>query len=319
MPRHVTLIAALLAVLAVAGCSTSGRTDSQRRTVPVRHYDLDHPVLFDPAFDPATLRAVDPCATLRAAGLDRYGKPARDTTGALGACSNFMKDRNGKDFNLTLSFEGDLSDGSKHLVGGLPTDIAPSEGGCFVRSAYRGGAGPPFGTPKGMVVQLSTETADPCSPAVEIMSDVVRVLRSNPPIGGRASGSLGAFDPCAMIDPAAARDAAAGASSRGEPDGIYACDWQPDNGVELHVEFTTGAPEPGSLPPADIGGAQASVTPSADMPSCRVEWEHRRNANSVGDSELVRVSVTNSNKLPLDPCANAVNLARTVRPKLPTA
>ena len=188
MPRHVTLIAALLAVLAVAGCSTSGRTDSQRRTVPVRHYDLDHPVLLDPALDPAKLRAVDPCATLRAVGLDRYGEPAGDTTGALGSCSNFMKDRGGKDFNLTLYLEGDLSDGSGHLVGGLPTDIAPNAGGCFVRSAYRGGDGPPFGMPKGLVVQLSAETADPCSPAVQIMSDVIRVLRSDPPIGGRASG-----------------------------------------------------------------------------------------------------------------------------------
>ncbi|WP_243792503.1 hypothetical protein [Saccharopolyspora gloriosae] len=87
------MTATLLALLVAAGCAAGmGKETSQRETVPVAEFTVDADAVFEDAFAPNRLRAVDPCAALRSAGLDQYGEPASDTPGDLGSCSNFMKD-----------------------------------------------------------------------------------------------------------------------------------------------------------------------------------------------------------------------------------
>jgi uncharacterized protein DUF3558 len=145
-------------------------------------------------------------------------------------------------------------------------------------------------------------------------------VRTRPPISPRVSGSLAGFDPCGIVDPAVVRDAMLGAapdSAGGE--GLYGCEWFGDNGVAVNVRFDVGSLQESAQPPLDLSGVPAVVLPTNDPPACEIEWEHRKNANTAGDSEYVHVEVTNLDDIPMDPCANATNLARQVRAKLPTA
>jgi hypothetical protein len=322
--RPVTLIAALLAVLAVAGCASAAgmdKTTSSRRTVEVPQFELDKPALLDQAFAPDRLRGVDVCATLQAVDLTRFGKPAPEVTpGGLGTCSNYMKDHENKDFGVTLYFDAELSDPGKHRIGGLPAEISDNGSGtCFAGAAYFGGEGLLVAEPRGIQIQLSGKNTDICSPAVQVLSDVLDIVRTKPPISPRVSGSLAGFDPCAILDPAAVRDASAGAapdSTGGE--GLYGCEWFADNGVSVEVTFEVGQPQTSAVPPVDLAGVAAAVIPTDSPPTCEVEWEHRKNVSPGRDSEYVHVEVMNGNSVPMDVCASATNLARQVRGKLPT-
>jgi hypothetical protein len=322
--RPVTLIAALLAVLAVAGCASAAgmdKTTSSRRTVEVPQFELDKPVLLDQAFAPDRLRAVDVCATLEAVNLTRFGTPAPVTPGGLGTCSNYMRDRNNKSFSVTLYFDEEMNDPSQHRIGGLPAEISDNGSGtCFAGAAYFGGEGLFVANPRGIEIQLSGENTDVCSPAVQVLSDVIDILRTKPPISSRTLGSLAGFDPCGLLDPVAVRDASAGVvpdSTGGE--GLYGCEWVASNGVSVEVSFKVGHPQTSTVPPMDLAGVPAAVIPKNSPPTCAVEWEHRKNVSPSGDSEYLHVEVMNSNNVPMDVCANATNLARQVRAKLPTA
>ncbi|GGI72597.1 hypothetical protein GCM10011581_06950 [Saccharopolyspora subtropica] len=323
MFRPVTLLAALLSVLAVAGCSAAAgmeKTTSPRRTVEMPKYNLNKPELMDAAFAPSKLRALDVCATLAAADLAQYGTPAPENLpDGLGTCANYMKGHNGKDLNITLYFDAEVHDGSKHNIGGLPSEISDNGDTCFVRSAYFGGEPRLIAPARGLAVQLSGEQVDLCSIGVQIMADVIDVVRTRPPVSRRVSGSLTGFDPCGIVDASALRDAVAGgnADSTGGQR-LFECEWYGDNGVILEVGFLVGKPEKGSIPPVDLGGVLGEVLPSPDPPACQVEWEHRAKVNDRGDSEYVHVEVLNSEHLPMDPCVHASNLARAVRGKLPT-
>ncbi|MCI2422096.1 DUF3558 domain-containing protein [Saccharopolyspora sp. K220] len=325
MFRPVTLIAALLSVLAVAGCTSAAgmaKTTSARRTVEVPQYELNKPELLDQAFAPDRLRGVDVCATLQTADLAKYGAPAPEfTPDGLGTCANYMKDHNGKDFDVTLYFDSEMGDPSTHRIGGLPAEISDNGSDtCFARAAYTGAEPRLIAAPRGLEVQVRGEQADMCSPAVQILADVVDIVRTRPPISPRVSGSLAGFDPCGILDPAAVRDAMMGAtpdSTGGE--GLYGCEWFGDNSVAVEVSFNVGSLQSSDQAPLDLSGVMAVVVPTNDPPTCEIEWEHRKNANAAGDSEFVHVEVMNMDGIPMDPCANASNLARQVRAKLPTA
>ncbi|MEU6269816.1 DUF3558 family protein [Saccharopolyspora shandongensis] len=326
MPRPVTLIAALLTALtafAAAGCAADGKSTSARRTVEVPKFDVDKPGLLDPAFAPDRLRGVDVCATLQAVDLGRFGTPAPALTpDGFGTCSNFMKDRNGKPFNVTLYFDEGVSDPGANRIGGLPGTLYDNgSGSCFASAAYTGADTKNLDEPRGLEIQLASEQADACSPAVQILADAVDVVRTKPPVSPRASGGLGGFDPCEILDQAAIRDAAMGASADSAGgEGLYACKWMADNSVAVTVSFEVGALESSPLPPADLAGVPGIVVPtSADPPTCAVEWEHRKNANAKGESEIVQIQIMNMGRIPMDPCANATKLAQQARAKLPTA
>ncbi|EQD84931.1 hypothetical protein A8924_6599 [Saccharopolyspora erythraea NRRL 2338] len=316
--RYASLIAVLPLVLTVAGCSAgTERTTGQRETVPVAKPDVESAAFFDDRLTAAKLRAVDPCALLRGTDLSEHGQPAGDVLSDLGACSNFMKTHDGGPFNVTLYLQADGFDFSKHRIAGLPAEITADSDPCFVRVAYQGAEGM-LSSPRSMQLQLDTELPDPCSAAVQIMHEVVEQIRTNPPIADRGPAELSGIDPCTTLDPVVVRDTTMGVTASPEPAGIYACDWHADNGVDLKVDFATGTPETGTLPPADIGGVAAAVLPSSELNSCRVEWEHRRTPANVNGIERVQVQVyNNNNKIPMDPCANALNAARAVKAKLP--
>ena len=317
--RFASLIAASLVVLSVAGCAAGmDRSQSQRQTTPLAKHDLESTEFFD-GFTPAKLRAVDPCALLRSSGIEEYGVPASDTPGEIGSCSNFMKDHNGKSFNVSLYMRSDAFEVSEHRIGGLPASISADGNPCFVQVAYQGSKGM-LSSPQAMQLQLdSAEAADPCSPAVQIMTRVVEQLRANPPIANRSPAELAGIDPCAMLDPVAARDALGGTTADPEPRGLHECGWAAANGVSVDLQFSTGEPQPSALPPADLGGRLASVVPNSGLSSCSAQWEHRRRPGTINGIELVQLTVYNQNKIPMDPCANAVNAARGVKAKLPPA
>ncbi len=326
VPRPVTSIAALLTALttlAAAGCAADGKSTSARRAVEVSKFELNKPGLLDQAFAPDRLRGVDVCATLQAIDLGRFGAPAPEfTPDGLGTCANYMKDRNGKSFNVTLYFDEKVSDVGAHRIGGLPAAIYENgSGSCFTSVAYAGADAEQFADPRGLEIQLSSEQADVCSPAVQILTDVVDVVRTKPPVSPRSSGGLAGFDPCEILDPAAIRDAAMGSpanSAGGE--GLYSCEWSADNSVMVTINFGVGALDGSPLAPVDLAGVPGLVVPgSSDPPTCAVEWEHRKNANAAGESEFVQIEITNMGRIPMNPCANATNLAKQARAKLPTA
>ncbi|MBB5155328.1 hypothetical protein [Saccharopolyspora phatthalungensis] len=324
MPRPVTLIAVLLAVFtAVSGCASAGaKSVSSRRTVEVPKFETNKPGLLDPAFAPDRLRGVDVCATLQAVDLSKYGTPAPQfTPNGLGTCANYMKDRYGKDFDVTLYFDAETGQPSTHRIGGLPAEITDNGSDtCFTRAAYTGAETRLLAAPRGLEIQLRSDQADVCSPAVQILADVVEIIRTKPPVSPRVSGGLAGFDPCGILDQAAVRDASMGAtpdSTGGE--GLYKCEWFAGNGVSVELSFEVGDPQSTALPPLDLGGVRAVVVPTNDPPTCEIEWEHRKKANAAGESEYVHVEVMNMNNIPMDTCANATNLARQVRAKLPTA
>ncbi|WP_344678188.1 hypothetical protein [Saccharopolyspora taberi] len=276
-------------------------------------YDLKSTAFFD-GFTPAKLRAADPCALLHATDLAKYGAPASDTPGELGSCSNFMKDHGGKPFNITLYLQSEAFDVSQHRIGGLPASISADGNPCFVQVAYQGSQGL-LSEPQAMQLQLDTKAGDPCSPAVQIMTDVVEKLRANPPIANRSPAELAGIDPCTMLDPVAVRDALGGATADPTPRGLHDCGWTAANDVNVDVKFSSMEPRAEGLPPADLGGVMASVIPSSGF--CTVEWEHRRRPGSINGIETVQLTVNNPNNVPMDPCANAVNAARGVKAKLP--
>ncbi|WP_165968551.1 DUF3558 family protein, partial [Saccharopolyspora elongata] len=131
----------------------------------------------------------------------------------------------------------------------------------------------------------------------------------------------GGFDPCEILDQAAIRDAAmAGSADSAGGEGLYACKWMADNSVAVTVSFEVGALGSGSVPPVDLAGVPGIVAQvSADPPTCAVGWEHRKNANANGESEIVQIEIMNMGRVPMDPCANATKLAQQARAKLPTA
>ncbi|KAA5832733.1 hypothetical protein ABT337_12780 [Saccharopolyspora hirsuta] len=329
MFRPVPLIAALLSALAAAGCAASPGiepTVSERRTVDLPDVPVDQPgALLDPAFAPERLRGVDVCGTLRATGLEQYGRPNPEfSPSGLGTCSNYMKDHDGEDFNATLYFDYGVQDPSRHRIGGLPAQISESSGTCFASAAHTGADLKAFGVARGLAIQLSGSQTDICSPAVQMLTDAIDVVRTAPPVNARTSGGLAGFDPCQIADPAVLRDALAG----GAPDdeggrGLYECSWVAENGVAAKVKFELGQMErtdvpPGTPPPPpiDLGGAPTTVQVRTDPPACAVEWQHRRTATGT---EFVHVEISNLRRIPMDPCVSAANLARQVRAKLPAA
>lgn len=324
-----SLIAVLLSALAVAGCASAPGiepTVSARRTVELPDVPVDEPdALLDPAFAPERLRGVDVCGTLRAAGLERYGRPdPAFLPNGLDSCSNFMHDHEGRDFSVTLYFDFEVQDPSRHRIGGLPAQITENSGTCFVSAAHTGGDLERFGSARGVAVQLAAEHEDVCSPAVQLLTDVIEVVRTGPPVNARASGGLAGFAPCEVADPVVLRDAVAG----GTPDasggrGLYECRWFAENGVAATVRFELGTMQRSDVPPgvpppplADLGGAPSTVQVRTDPPACSVEWEHRRTPSGT---EFVHVEISNAQRVPMDPCGSAVKLAQQVRSKLPAA
>lgn len=325
--RRVPLIAALLGALAVAGCASPGiePTVSERRTVELPDIPVDKPGILDPAFAPERLRGVDVCGTLRATALEQYGTPAAFRQEGFGTCANYMKNHDGEQFTVTLYFDDGLTDPSSHRIGGLPATVRDNgSGSCFASAAYAGADTRLFEEPRGLTVQLASEQDDVCSPAVQILTDAVDVVRTKPPVNARASGGLAGFDPCQIADPAALRDAMAG----GTPDasggrGLYECTWSAENSVVAKVGLKFGTMDSSDVPPGvpppppiDLGGAPTSVVVTPDPPGCAIQWEHRK---SGGSSEFVHVAISNMKRVPMDPCVNAANLARQVRAKLPAA
>ncbi|MGW1677778.1 hypothetical protein [Saccharopolyspora sp. NPDC002376] len=328
MFRPVPLIVTLLSALAVAGCAAPGvePTVSERRTVEVPDLRVDKPgEMLDPAFAPERLRGIDVCETLRAAGLEKYGTPAPEfTTNGFGTCSNYMKDHNGRNFGATLYFDYAVQEPSKHQIGGLPAEMSDNgTGTCFVSAAYAGADLKLFETARGVGIQLSSEQNDPCSSAVQMLTDVIDVVRTKPPVNARTSGGLAGFDPCEVADPEVLRRAMAGATPDNSGSrGLYDCKWFGDNSVVAQVNFGLGSMRennvpPGTPPPPPLDlGAPTAVEVRVDPPACVIEWEHRK---AAAGSEFVQVEISNPDKVALDPCVSAGDLARQVRSKLPGA
>ena len=289
---------------------------SERTTTPLAQIDLKNPGAFEPAFEKSRLRKLDPCATLRSAELGRWGEPAKDTPADLGACSNFMKDHQGRDLHVTLYLEASLYDATKHRLAGLPAQIDGTGPTCYARVATHGNGEGTLGAHSGMQVQLESESTDPCSAASDIMSRVVEQLREDEArFASSDQSSLARIDPCGTVDQGAVKAATLGQPAEPQSRDLYSCDWFAPNGVSVSVGFGTGTWRPGPVPNADIGGKPGAVTPGGKR--CDVVFEYRPPRSSVGGGELVTASVSMLDPLPMNPCANAIGVARVAKAKLP--
>ncbi|MEV0700237.1 hypothetical protein AB0I53_20330 [Saccharopolyspora sp. NPDC050389] len=307
----------MLAVLLATSCSTGmEKSHSPRRTVAVEKYDIEGTKFFG-GLTPAKLRAVDPCALLRATNLSQYGVPGSYGNGQFGSCSLPMTDHSGAAMDLALFMNNSDSDVGENRIGGLPAAVKKaSSGPCLVRVAFQGSDGTAY-TPQALGLQVDSKLPDPCSPAVQIMTDVVEQLRTDPPIANRSPAELAGIDPCFLLDPLAGRDPQASATTKPKPRGLYECVWEAPSGVRVDVSFASGPAGDGELPPVDIGGVVAKVTPKPQEDSCRIEWEHRQPPGSWVGIEKIVVVLTNHG--PVDRCADAVGIAREVKSKMPPA
>lgn len=317
-------------LLLVTGCGT--QVDTAKRTHPrttVPAGDLPAGVTTggvpgtgeartnDPAFTPAKLRTLDPCALLDRDLLDEFGKPAKDDhRGGFGECANYMEDDDGRELNITLSLGDTVSDAveANENIGGLPAleDTLDDEA-CFIKVVTS--TSPNFG----IQIQANGDTEDLCGPARRLMASVVDRIRTDPPDYRLAEGTLIEVDPCGLLD----ADDLAPVIDAAEPTpyNVHWCSWSGDR-TSLSARFRLGY-DPGAGSgrgtAVDLGGGVTAYQQKtlSSYASCTLEWKHRPFAGD--DVEIVTLTFeVGEAKENDDPCMPTQQVAKTLLGALPS-
>jgi hypothetical protein len=255
--------------------------------------DPGKPKANDPAFTMEKLRSIDPCGLLTDDILSAVGKPAENRLQSLGDCSNYMKDKDGKDLSITI-YVGETADNAADAdlnIGGLPGVESELTGGdaCFVTVVTS--TSPNFG----IKLQVGGEAEDLCEPGRAIMTSVVDLIRDDPPVREDEQGGLATVDPCEVLDAATVKTTL-GADATVDPYTLHWCDWIGDGvklGIWLHTGYDPKETSNGAQP-VDLGGVTAyqEATQSGGV-SCSLDWLHRA-TGAEGEAEIVTLSVDKS-------------------------
>jgi hypothetical protein len=275
----------------------------------------------DEAFTNDKLRVIDPCGLLTTDILSAVGTPAENSPSDLGSCGNYMKDKDGKELNVTVyvgealtsSVDADLN------IGGLPAIEQSSDSeACFVTAITST-------TPNiGIKVQTGGDGKDLCEPGRAVLTSIVELIREDPPTYELDNGTLVDLDPCAVVNQADL-DAATGTRLDDEPYNVHWCAFNSD-AVSLNTWFRIGYDPKGTTTdktqPVDLGGGvtgyQELVTNTADSTSCRLEWAHRLLPEGDDEAELVTMYFDQYEpKQGVDPCAPAQAIAKLYIAALP--
>jgi len=327
--RGALVLLTAVAAVVLAGCGTTVDTAKQtfpRSTVPAGQggnesgSNTGKPKTNDPAFTNDKLRKLDPCGLLTDDILAALGTPADDSAEDFGTCSNYMKDKSGKDLSITL-YVGETINGAEDAdenIGGLPAMISELDDhtACFVSVVTS--TNPNFG----VRVQIGGDGKDLCGTGRTLLDSVVKLIREDPPERDEKTGSIATADPCSLLDATALKTALGGADTQLSPYTLHWCNWIGDT-VTAGVWFRTGYdPKDSSVDqgqPVDLGSGvtayQSAETTSGA--SCKLEWRHRSTGEDGAD-EIIEVDFDNSAPPQGDNgCATATAIAKLLIPALP--
>ncbi|PRY34348.1 uncharacterized protein DUF3558 [Umezawaea tangerina] len=273
----------------------------------------------DPAFAVDKLRLVDPCKLLDADTLKELGKPDEAVPGGFTRCSNFMKDKAGKDLSITIevgqTLTSEVEKADKKLAGLNSYEQVLEGSACFVTVITQEDPG------IGITVQVGYKDGDGCEPGRKIAESVVKLAKGKAVARTAAKGSLITLDPCELPSDAAVADAAK-ESPRVYPYGLHNCSWVGSD-AEVTLDFRGGyVPKDDKFDPkqvdVDLGGVKAyQVESSTSYPSCTLRWVQLKGQDN--DGEVVEVKSAGPKKSEFDRCAKAQAFAKALLPKIPKA
>jgi hypothetical protein len=328
------LVAVLSAILLLAGCAGADLAKQKfpRTTIPANAEKVSDPTgttrttpapdgePVEPAFASDKMRLIDPCELLDEEVLKQFGTPGDQSRSGYARCSNFMKDKAGKDLAVTVetgqTMTSELKNADKQIAGLRSHEQTLENSACFVSVITQEKPG------LGITVQIGYEDGDACTPGRVVAESVVKRIREDPPTREPVKGSLITLDPCALPDQAAI-DTAVGADRRVYPYGLHNCAWVGDD-RELTVDFrATFVPRDRDFDDkqteVDLGGGVTGyqVDSVTAFPSCEVKW-----VQLVGDEnkgEVVEVKSAGPKESQFDRCATAVAFAKGLVGKIPKA
>ena len=323
----VLLTLSVVAAVVLAGCGETvdtAKVTFTRSTVPANKAGTEtgstgKPKSNDPAFTNEKLRALDACGLLTKDILSAVGSPADNSAEDFSECSNYMKDKDGRDLSITL-YIGETINGAEEAdenIGGLPALVSKLDdsSACFVSVVTS--TNPNFG----VRVQIGGDGKDLCATGRTVLTSVVDLIRNDPPKREDKTGSIANSDPCTLLDPAGLKTAVGGAETTPSPYTLHWCNWIGDS-ISVGVWFRTGYdPKDSSVDegtPVDLGnGVTVYQSAQSGSASCRLEWRHRSTGQDGAD-EIIEVDLDNSSPPAGDNgCPMATEVAKLLIPALP--
>jgi Protein of unknown function (DUF3558) len=318
----------LAAALCLAGCASKvdlSKVTYIRTTVPPAHGTrTSTPKTSGPnaneAFSAAKLREVDACALLDKDLLSKVGVPDEPDVTDFSRCSHFMKDKAGKDLNITVTVgEGLYEDpaDAKGNVGGLPAieSELDDRSACFETAVTQ------TSPARGIKVQVGGKAANMCDVGRTVLTAVVDRIRTDPPKYQLKPGSLIPVDPCAQL---VESDVVGllGSGAETKPTNLHWCTWSLKD-AQLWVWLSNGVDpakvaDPAKTKQVDVAGVSAiqELDNSSGGAKCSIEWAHL--GLGASDAEVVNATFIRSTaQAGGDACAKASAIARTLVPKLP--
>ncbi|HEU5470045.1 MAG TPA: DUF3558 family protein [Actinophytocola sp.] len=330
MSRRKSRLATLVVVLtlAVTGCGAEvdlAKTTSTRTTVPAARgigspSTSTAPKTNDSAFAADKLRKLDPCALLSNEVLSTVGTPDESDSADFSQCSNYMKDKDGRELNISLEIgEGLIEDPAKagEDIGGLPgfEKELNDRTACFLTVVTETSPN------RGIRIQVGGQAgAGLCDAGRTVLTAVIDRIRRDPPQARPVKGSLRELDPCGLLTeqeltPALGEGAGATATS------LHWCTWTED-GADVWLWLRDGVDpvtvaEPEKTRKVEVAGISAvQELEEGDTPSCEVSWAHLKLEDTF--AEVVAVSFRRYEPKPdEDTCAKAQAVAKALVPKLP--
>ncbi|MEO6083664.1 MAG: DUF3558 family protein [Umezawaea sp.] len=333
LARPVPAVAAALCALALlaAGCGSDAlakKPPFPRSTIQANAADSsEKPVTgstatgepVDPAFAVDKLRLLDPCKLLDDDTLKELGKPDDVSPSGFSRCSNFMKDKDGKDLSITVevgqSMTSEVKKADKQIAGLRSYEQVLEGSACFVSVITQDDPALAF------TVQVGYKDGDGCVPGRKVAESVVQLAKGKSATRTPAKGSVITLDPCELPSDAALVEAV-DKSPRRYPYGLHNCSWVGKT-AEMTLDFRGGfLPKDDKFDPKqteiDLGGVKAYQVDSAtSFPSCTVRWVQLRGEDNEG--EVVEVKSAGSKSAEFDRCAKAQAFAKSLLPKLPKA
>lgn len=273
----------------------------------------------DPAFAMDKLRLLDPCKLLDETTLKELGKPDDVSPSGFSRCSNFMRDKDGKDLSITVevgqTMTSEIKKADKQIAGLRSYEQVLEGSACFVSVITQEDPGLAF------TVQVGYKDADGCVPGRKVAESVVKLAKGKSATRTPPKGSVITLDPCELPSDAALAEVT-DKSPRRYPYGLHNCSWVGKD-AEITLDFRGGfIPKDDKFDTKqteiDLGGVKAYQLDSAtSFPSCSVKWVQVRGQGH--DGEVVEVKSAGSKDVEFDRCAKAQAFAKSLLPKLPRA
>lgn len=325
------VLAVLVAVLAVSGCSTRlGGVAAPATTVEA---DAEESSGANTAADLlGDLWELDPCSLTGPEVFGAFGDAEWGLVDSLDYCAVDLSLDGGGTVLLTVGQLDDLTENPnaaavEELEGGLriaqPSDDATL---CTLLLVFTDNV-----TLEVTGAVAEGEAPRLCAMVRSGMDEVVRIIEAGE-VGQRdpPDKSLQPIDPCELLtDEAVAAQSGMSGSERYEPPGRHVCRWSASPGPEamsVRVVFNAGVPPSASEPGAavrQIGGRETVVTPVPQLGSvsyCLVDAPHLEFSSPAGDGlvEIASVRVRAAAGQVDLACEVATALATEVWPLLPT-